>query len=130
MRKIGIDIIEVNRIKRALADDGFAERVFTENEIKYCNSKNAAKYESFAARFAAKEAIFKSLSDSLENKFEISWKDIEVLNDKNGRPYVNIEMLKNSSKSLKEKDIYIDISLSHIKDTAVAISLAEMKEEK
>lgn len=130
MRKIGIDIIEVNRIKRALADDGFAERVFTENEIKYCNSKNAAKYESFAARFAAKEAIFKSLSDFLENKFEISWKDIEVLNDKNGRPYVNIEMLKNSSKSLKEKDIYIDISLSHIKDTAVAISLAEMKEEK
>ena len=67
--KTGIDIIEVNRIKESIEKlgDKFLNKIYTPLEIEYCNSKNKVKYQHFAARFAAKEAIFKALSDSLEN---------------------------------------------------------------
>lgn len=111
----GIDIIEVSRIKKSITskDEKFLERVYTQNEIQYCNSKNVKKYEHYAARFAAKEAVLKAVSDGLNSKYDINWKDIEILNNKEGRPYVN---LKNK---IKEK-LDIDISLSHIKEYAIA----------
>ena len=61
--KTGIDIIEVNRIKEAIQDldEKFLKRVYTNYEIEYCNSKNNMKYQHFAARFAAKEAVFKAI---------------------------------------------------------------------
>lgn len=111
----GTDIIEISRIKNSIEKfgDRFLNTVFTENEIKYCESKNAQKYQHYAARFAAKEAVFKAISQLLENKFDIEWKDIEILNDENGRPYVNI--LKDN---INFQDI--DISISHCKTYAVA----------
>ena len=114
--KTGIDIIEVNRIKEAIQDldEKFLKRVYTNYEIEYCNSKNNMKYQHFAARFAAKEAVFKAVSDELENKFQINWKDIEILNDEKGRPYVNI--LNNKIQNIED----IDISLSHCKEYAIA----------
>ena len=117
--KTGTDIIEVERIKDSIEKlgDKFLNRVFTENEIAYCESKKANKYEHYAARFAAKEAIFKAISPLLDNKFSIDWTDIEILNDNQGRPYV-----------LSAKDnlnnINIDISLSHIKEYALATAVA------
>ena len=111
----GTDIIEVDRIKESIESTNgkFCERIFTEKEIKYCESRNVQKYQHYAGRFAAKEAVFKAISQLLENKFDIEWKEIEVLNDVNGRPYVNI--LK---KDLEIDDI--DISISHCKTYAVA----------
>ena len=60
----GIDIIEINRIKESIEKlgDSFLNRIFTENEIRYCESKKNQKYQHYAARFAAKEAAFKALS--------------------------------------------------------------------
>ena len=115
---VGNDIIEVERIKESIENlgDKFLNRVFTEKEIEYCESKNMMKYQHYAARFAAKEAVFKAISKLLENKFEIGWKDVEILNDNNGRPYVNI-----LSKNLGLLDI--DISISHIKDYAISTAI-------
>ena len=114
--KCGTDIIEVSRIRECIEDlgDKFLNRVYTEKEIEYCNGKKNVKYEHFAARFAAKEAIFKAVSDLLNDKYEISWKNLEVVNDKNGRPQVNF-----IGKSFDEI-ISIDLSLSHLKEYAVA----------
>ncbi len=112
---VGNDIIEVKRIQESIESlgDKFLNRVFTEKEIEYCESKNVMKYQHYAARFAAKEAIFKAISKNLENKFDIGWKDAEILNDINGRPYVNINM-----------NVDIDLSLSHIKEYAIATAVA------
>ena len=115
--KCGTDIIEVERIKKAIEknEDKFLNEVFTKKEIEYCNSKSIMKYQHFAARFAAKEAVFKAVSGLLNNKYDITWKDIEVLNDENGRPYVNISKI-DSLKNIES----IDISISHIKNYAIA----------
>ena len=104
--KVGTDIIEVERIKESIEKlgDKFLNRVFTENEIKYCEEKNITKYEHYAARFAAKEAIFKAISYLLDNKFSIDWIDVEISNDNQGRPFAKIH-----KENLKK--INIDISL-------------------
>lgn len=112
----GTDIIEINRIKESIEElgDKFLNRVFTKKEIEYCESKHNAKYQHYAARFAAKEAAFKAVSRLLNDKYSIGWKNIEVTNDENGRPkiefiHINIEQIKG-----------IDISISHCKEYATA----------
>lgn len=114
----GTDIIEVDRIRKAIEkhENTFLSKIYTENEIVYCESKNRMKFEHYAARFAGKEATYKSISKVLNNKCDIKLKDIEILNDKNGRPYVKVDKLENKIK--------IDISLSHIKDIAIANCVA------
>lgn len=114
--KTGIDIIEINRIKQSIeeTEGKFCERVYTQKEIDYCESKNIQKYQHYAARFAAKEAVFKAISQTLKSKYDISWKDIEILNDDNGRPYVQI--LNQNIQGIDN----IDISISHCKEYAVA----------
>ena len=114
--KCGVDIIEISRVKESIESLGerFINRVFTEKEIEYCESKKNQKYQHYAARFAAKEAVFKALSWKLEDKYAICWKDIEVVDDKQGRPSLNII-------GMNLDDIEnIDISLSHCKEYAVA----------
>lgn len=115
--KTGIDVIEVERIKENFEKHGktFLNRVFTEKEIQYCEDRNVQKFQSYAGRFAAKEAIFKAVSAFLDNKFDLEWKDIEVLNDDNGRPFVNL-----SDELCGKLNYNIDISISHIKEIAVA----------
>lgn len=112
----GVDIIEIERIRESIenTEGKFCERVYTEKEIKYCESKKKQKYQHYAARFAAKEAVFKAISLKLKDKYEISWKDIEILNDENGRPYVNIS--NENEKQIED----IDISMSHCKQHAIA----------
>ena len=113
----GIDIIEINRIKESIDSLGesFKERIYTKKEIEYCENRKNAKYQHYAGRFAAKEAIFKAVSELLDDKFEISWKDAEVLDDENGKPRITF-----TSKKLEEKIESIDISISHCKQYAIA----------
>ena len=120
----GTDIIEINRVKKAIEDyeneekNIFMEKIYTENEIEYCESKGKMKYQHYAARFAAKEAIFKSISGFLQDKYEISWKNAEIINDNNGRPKI---IFNNIPKEVEEKILDVDISLSHSKDNAIAM---------
>lgn len=116
----GIDIIEVDRVRKNIEKYGekFLNKVYTESEIEYCEGKKIQRYESYAGRFAAKEAVFKAISWMLDGKFDVDWKDIEVINDKRGRPLVNVN--NNSKISNLEEIIRIDISISHVKNMAVA----------
>ena len=113
----GTDIIEINRIKESIEGLGenFKNKIYTEKEIEYCESRKNAKFQHYAGRFAAKEAIFKAISELLDDKFEISWKDAEVLNDEQGKPRVTF-----TSKKIQEKIENIDISISHCKEYATA----------
>lgn len=112
----GTDIIEIDRIKKSIEDIGeaFLNRVFTENEIDYCESKNVTKYQHYAARFAGKEAVFKAISTNLKDKYSITWKDIEIQNDEQGKPYINLYGI---NQEIFES---IDISISHCKKYATA----------
>lgn len=120
----GTDIIEVKRIEKAIKTkkDKFLKEIYTEKEIKYCESKNIMKYESYAARFAGKEAVLKATSNFLDSKYDINWLDIEILNNSQGRPYV----ILNSNKI--KANIEIDISLSHIKEYAIANCIIQICE--
>jgi len=113
----GTDIIEIERIKNVIekTNSKFITEVFTPNEIEYCESKKNSKYEHYAARFAAKEAIYKAISGFLNNKYEVSWKSAEIINNKYGKP----EVIFLSKKFNEIKSI--DISLSHCKMYATAM---------
>ena len=121
--KCGTAIIEIDRIKDSVDNigDSFVNRVYTENEIKYCESKKKQKYQHYAARFAAKEAVFKAISTLLQDKYSICWKDIEVLNDSQGKPIVNL-----SGVNLKNIE-QIDLSISHCKSYATANVVVVLK---
>ena len=112
----GTDIIEIERVKEAIVNmkNSFIKRIFTEEEIKYCEARGKQKYQHYAARFASKEAVFKAISQKLESNYQIEWKDIEIINIENSRPTVNLK------KELKEIN-NIDISISHCKEYAVAM---------
>lgn len=113
--KCGIDIIEIARIQESIerTEGKFLERVYTKPEIEYCESKNKAKYQHYAARFAAKEAFFKAISENFDN-YKITWKDIEITNDIKGRP--KVELLQKEIPGIEN----IDISISHCKEYAIA----------
>lgn len=120
----GTDIIETDRIKDAIKSDTFIKKIFTEKEIEYCESKkDPARIQSYAARFAAKEAIFKAISKVLPIDYGMEWKSIEILKEETGRPYVNLKIDNKKKQNLK-----IDVSLSHIKDYAVATAVAIYEE--
>jgi len=83
----GIDIIEIERIERAITrwGDAFLSHVFTDHEIAYAK-KYVSSAQHFAARFAAKEAVYKAISTNPS----IRWKDIEITNDENGKPCCSV----------------------------------------
>ncbi len=120
----GVDIIEISRIKNSIQkySGKFEERVFTSKEIDYCRSK-ADPSKHFAARFAAKEAVLKSLGTGMAQG--IAWKDMEILNQESGRPVLSLSgKCRELFNSLKLKDIHI--SITHDKRYAVAQAIAEM----
>lgn len=120
--KSGIDIIEVERIKSSIDEmgDNFLDRVYTENEIQYCESKKKNKYQSYAARFAVKEAAFKAISTLIKDKYSISWKNVETINDETGKPSIKfISLTKEVEKELAKIES-IDVSISHLEEYAVA----------
>jgi holo-[acyl-carrier protein] synthase len=115
---IGIDIVEVYRIAETLArTPRFSERVFTDRERVYCDSKGAAAAQSYAGRFAAKEAFLKALQTGWRGK--ITWHDIEILSDDQGVPTLNISG-EASALFLKTGATRSHISISHTAEHAVA----------
>lgn len=85
---VGVDLIEIERIQKALQDPQigtrFRNRVFTEKEIRYCETKQRGRYESYAGRFAAKEAVMKALGRGWGSK--VTWSEIEVARAQSGKP--------------------------------------------
>ena len=118
---IGCDIIEIERIARAIKSESFIRRVFTAEEAAYCQRRGQQAAASFAARFAAKEAVLKALGTGLR---EGSLQEIAVANDALGKPLVQLSghfaML---AKQLGVKNI--QISLSHSRDFATAYVIME-----
>lgn len=117
----GTDIIEIDRIEKNIRihKDKFLKRIFTENEIEYCEAKKSQKYQSYAARFAAKEAAYKALSNYIN--FKYSWTDFEIQNDNTGKPVLK---LKFEIKELEN----LEVSLSHCKEYAIANVVAVYKD--
>jgi len=120
---IGVDIIEVYRIRDTISrTPRFLERVYTESERAYCESKGAAAAQSYAARFAAKEAFLKALKTGWRGK--ITWHDIEICSDTDGVPSLKIEgEAQNILENLGANQIHL--SLSHTTEHAVAQVILE-----
>lgn len=120
---IGIDIIEVYRIRETVSrTPRFVTRVFTTGERAYCESKGAAAAQSYAARFAAKEAFLKALKTGWRGK--ITWHDMEVVSGENGVPSLQVTgeaqvILANLGANR------IHLSLSHTTEHAVAQVILE-----
>ena len=123
---IGTDIIEVDRIARVMERDlGFREKIYTADEIAYCESmKN--KYQHYAARFSAKEALMKAIGTGW--RFGIRFADIEVFHDDLGQPHIR---LTGKAKELADTEAFskIHVSLSHVKQLATAVVIIECKSE-
>lgn len=114
--KTGVDIIEVDRVQEAIENQGekFLEKVYTKNEIEYCSNSGKMTYQHYAARFAAKEAIFKAISELISKNEDDILNKIEITNEQAGKPYANIDRLNiDNIESM-------DLSLSHIKNYAIA----------
>ena len=106
---VGIDIVEVARIEKAMRDDRFVRKILTEREEAYCNS--AMKV---AGRWAAKEAIIKAVG------VPIMMRNIEIWNDQLGQPHVTIHDVNFDGKRLK-----IFVSITHEKKHAAAVAVVE-----
>jgi holo-[acyl-carrier protein] synthase len=115
---IGSDIVDINRIKKALKNKNFKKRIFSSQEIKFINSK-FNKTASYSKRFAAKEAFSKAIGTGISGG--VSFKDISIMNDKSGKPYI---MLLGKTKSIVEgiikKKYKIFLSISDEKNYALA----------
>lgn len=120
----GTDIIEVERVKEAIQNTpGFKEKVFTKKEIEVGEAKSEiTKYQYYAGRFAAKEAVYKALSAKYGRDMWLG--DIEVINDKNclNRPYARL-INEELSKMQDEDVLKIDVSISHIEKVATAFAV-------
>ena len=120
----GVDIVKISRIEKLLIKkrDIFLNKIFTKKEIKYINKKNNSP-ETISGMFASKEAVSKILGTGVGR---VNWKDIEILHDKKGKPYVN---LYNEGFNLCHK-LGIDriyLSISHEKEYAIAFVVGEGK---
>ena len=116
MISIGTDIVKVSRIKTLIdkKKEKFLSKIFTEQEILYCNSYSEPEIH-FSGKYAAKEAVKKALLSNAIVK-SISLKKIEILNKKDKSPYISVKSLKN---------IKFKISVSHEKKYAIAFALIE-----
>ncbi len=120
IRGVGIDIIEIERIQQALVKNKrFLYRIFTKNEIDYFK-KNHGMMSTIAGNFAAKEAVMKALGTGLRT---FRWRDIEILRDSLGKPFV--VLFNNANVIAMHQEITeILITISHSKSHAVAQALA------
>src|SRR5688572_4289882 len=119
---VGIDMIEVDRVaEKVNKEQGFREKIFSPNEIHFCESK-VNSGENYAARFAAKEAFLKATGLGLAMGYNIS--DIEIVSDTNGKPslVLNGTFKQKATESNWNK---IHVSLSHLKSIACAVVVIE-----
>ncbi|HWN99329.1 MAG TPA: holo-ACP synthase [Blastocatellia bacterium] len=120
---IGIDIVEVSRIEEVFARRGerFRNRVFTDGEIAYCE-KRGSRLMSYAARFAAKEAVMKALGTGWGSG--VGWRDIEVIMLEGGAP--QIQLRGRALERLREiGGRKVHLSMTHTRDLAMAEVLLE-----
>jgi len=119
---VGIDEIEVARVATKLERTaGLKERLFTEDEIRYCESKRF-KAQHFAARFAAKEAFFKALGTGWSRGF--AFVEIEIVNDNIGKPACLMHgKIKHFAR--QEGIVKAHVSMTHLKETASAMVVLE-----
>jgi len=126
IKGIGIDIVEVERIRRMLQGSNEISfvRCFTESEIEYCSNK-ATKYQHFAGKLAAKEAVYKAMN--MVWKAPLPWKEIGINHSDTGEPTVNCTgQIKKQHDLLKIQNI--KISISHCEHYAIAVAILEGEE--
>ncbi len=114
--RTGVDIIEVDRIQEAIENQGkaFLHKVYTQREIDYCSNTGKMMYQHYAVRFAAKEAIYKAISEVISSNESDILNKIEITNTEKGKPIANLEVLH--IQNIES----MDLSLSHIKNYAIA----------
>ena len=118
--RVGVDVVGVERLERLIRDDEHRQStVFTVRELDYCRGKRR-QYEHLAARFAAKEAVLKAFGTGISQRMR--WTDVEVLNERSGRPRVE---LSGAVASFAERHCLtqLEVSLSHTEQLAVAQAL-------
>ena len=118
---IGCDLVEVARIKKAIENPRFVQKVYTQAEIEYCQARGKQQTMSFAARFAAKEAAAKALGTGFRSA---SMKDVEITNDELGKPAIKLT----GNFQTRAKDLgckYLHVSLSHTKEYGLAQVILE-----
>lgn len=126
--KCGVDIIEVERVQKAIDETGeaFLNRIFTPGEVEYCEGKGRAKYRSYAARLAAKEAASKALGTGIAEG--VSWREIEV--HRNGRGEPSLVFHGRTGELARAHGVRShSVSLTHSQETAVAMVVVEMESE-
>ena len=123
---IGVDIIQNSRIKKAIKNKSFVNRIFSNLEIKN-SKKNKNKTNYFAKRFAAKEAFIKSIGIGIRKG--INFKDIYVINDKSGKPNIKFSNKVNNLiiKKFKTRNFDIFLSLSDEKNYSIAFVVIQKK---
>tara|TARA_B100001029_G_C14861277_1_gene339254 strand:- start:60 stop:455 length:396 start_codon:yes stop_codon:yes gene_type:complete len=126
---IGVDVIQNKRIKSLINNKTFIERTFGINEVRF-SKKILNKTNYFAKRFAAKEALAKSLGTGFKNN--LNFKDIEILNNKEGKPYYSrskkIDKIIKKKFKVKKYDLFL--SISDEKDYSVAFTILQTKNVK
>ncbi|MGH8013068.1 MAG: holo-ACP synthase [Candidatus Binataceae bacterium] len=122
----GIDVIEVERVERALnrphTGARFRARIFTEAEILYCESRGRPRYQSYAARFAAKEAVMKAMGTGWNRN--VGWREIEVTRERGRAPRITLHG-KTADFARHRAINTFHLSLSHTAQTAIAHVIAE-----
>ena len=122
----GIDLIEVDRIERAinrpLTGARFRARVFTDGEIAYCESRGHPRYQSYAGRFAAKEATMKALGTGWNRN--VGWSEIEVVRERGKRPTIVLSGKAAAFAQRKQITVF-HLSLTHTAKEAIAHVIAE-----
>jgi holo-[acyl-carrier protein] synthase len=116
---VGVDIIEIDRIEQAISSwqDSFLQRVYTDAELEICQNRAS----SFAARFAAKEAVMKALTTGM---WGLQWREIEITQNTSGAPEVKLHG-KARSKAEELGIANLALSLSHSKKYAVAMVVGD-----
>lgn len=121
----GVDIIEVDRVKKAIETEGekFLKKIFTQREIEYCESRGKNKFHSYAVRFAAKEAVSKAFGTGIRGGMKLS--EIEIENDDFGKP--RIVLSGRAAEVAGQKGLTgSSISLSHCESYAAAFVVIEV----
>jgi holo-[acyl-carrier protein] synthase len=117
--RVGTDLIEIARIRRALERPGFRDRCYTEAEQRYCDGrKNPA--ESYAARFAGKEAVGKALGCGVR----FTWKEIEIVGRAGAKPGVTLSG-RTAAYAARTAAGAIDLSMTHSRELASAVCVVE-----
>jgi holo-[acyl-carrier protein] synthase len=119
--KVGVDIIEIDRVRRALERPGFRERCFTAAEREYCDSRPHPA-QSYAARFAGKEAVGKALGCGVR----FTWREIEIV----GRPKPGVSLTgRTAAFAERVRAGAIDLSMTHSREIAAAIAVVSARDD-